>query len=311
MENNFKHKKLGKTIKFICLVLFYYFLCIILSFVTKFFISENGYNFRFPVLKSAMNNFCHFAGALVILSYKNQNTKVEQPLETFACALIGSIDIGISIYALRQVDLAYYTIIKSATPVFILLSGFCLGTEKINLITLCAMMLIALRTFMVTVRPVKTNSMDIYLLLGSAIVSGFRWSFIQFILKRKKSNVFIAIRDICLPTSILLFIYSLRIYGIKDIVTSEFFKSISTATFNMLLITILGMASLIILICELTIVKKTSVLFLSVCAVLKELAIVGISIVRCSKCMSKLNYMGIVISILGILLYNAIKSKRI
>lgn len=307
-KNNFK-KNLVQTIKLLGYMVIYYALCIALSFITKYFISEQGYNFRFPVLKSAMTNMCHFFGALAILIYTNNNRKVEQPQQTLACAAIGSVDIGIGIYTLRQVDLAFYTIVKSATPIFIVLSGFALGTETINFFTLLSILLIALGTFLVTVRPIPTNSVDVYLLLGSAIISGFRWSFIQFILNKKKSNVYIAIRDLCLPTSIFLFAYSFKVYGIKEIFNSVFFNTAKAAFFNLFLITLLGFASLLVLICELIIVKETSVLFLSISAVIKELAIVGISITRGATCMTKLNYIGICISILGILLYNGVKYK--
>lgn len=311
MEKNKFKSDLLRTTKLLTYILVYYALCITLSFITKYFISEQGYNFRFPIFKSAITNMCHFLGALAILIYRGENRKYEQPQQTLACAVIGSVDIGIGIHILRQVDLAFYTIIKSATPVFILLSGFVLGTEKVSFFTLLSILLIAFGTYLVTVKPIPTNNMDIYLLVGSAIVSGFRWSFIQFILSKKKSNVYIAIRDLCLPTSLLLFVYAFKVYGVREILESSFFDTYRHTLVTMTIISILGFASLAVLVCELVIVKKTSVLFLSISAVIKELIIVGVSITRGDTCMTKLNYLGIVISILGILLYNGVKYKKI
>lgn len=279
-----------------------------MSFATKYYISKNGYNFRFPILKTAISNMCHFIGAILcLLSTNTHFHPLENVSETLVCSLIGAFDIGVSVYTLRQVEIAYYTILKSATPIFIVLSGFILGTEQISIFTLFSIILIASGTSMATVQPAATNNLNAYLLLFSAIISGFRWSFIQFIISKKKNNIYLAIRDLCLPTSIFLFIISAYLYPIHDVLSSQFFNTPQAATLNLVIICIMGFFSFVILLCELWIVNQTNVLFLSVLAVLKELGIVGISILRGSLCMTKINYLGISISIFGILMYNGLR----
>lgn len=308
MKIGILHTITGRRLKLGSMILFYYFMCIVMSFATKYYISKDGYDFRFPILKTAMSNMCHFVGALLCLLTTNMHLHPwENISETLVCSLVGAFDIGVSIYTLRQVEIAYYTILKSATPIFIVLSGFILGTEQISVFTLFSIVLIASGTSMATVQPVTTNNLNACLLLLSAIISGFRWSFIQFIISKKKNNIYLAIRDLCLPTSMFLFGISAYLYPIHDVLSSQFFSTLRAATLNLMIICIMGFFSFTILLCELWIVNQTSVLFLSVLAVLKELGIVGISILRGSLCMTKINYLGISISIFGILMYNGLR----
>ncbi|KAL6120438.1 triose phosphate transporter [Nucleospora cyclopteri] len=304
---------MGKSfnLKLIVVVCFYYVIIVVLSFITKFFVSENGYNFRFPLFKTGITNFCHFLGALIYLIWKNRNFKFSRLKETIACSFIGSIDTGCSFYVLRKVDLAFYTIMKSTTPVFILISGFLIGTEEVSRFSFISVLAIAFGTYLVTIRPNATNNSDLYLLIGSSIVSGFRWSLMQYIVTKKNRNIFVTIRDLCLPTSIFLFIFSFQFESIYEIVTSEFFATLTAATWNIFFLFALGFCSFIALVCELWIVKETSVLFLSVSSVIKEMMIIGISIFRGATCLSKLNYTGIAVSIVGILMYNSIRYKKI
>ncbi|ORD94167.1 YDB1 [Enterospora canceri] len=305
-------QKYVRKAKVVAVVLLYYILCVTMGFATKYFISENGYNFRYPIFKTGINNLVHFVCAVIYIEYnkKREHSRAvgkRYLLETLLCSFIGSIDSSISMYTLRQVELAFYTILKSATPIFIVLSGFVLGTESVNFSTLFSILLIAVGTYLVTVKPIPTASRDIYLLLSSAIISGFRWSLIQFIITRRNDDIFVAIRDLCLPTSIFLFAYTSWVHSYREIFSSEFFESVWSALLNSSLIFGMGIISFLILFCELWIVKETSVLFLSISAVVKELVIVGISILNGATCMTKLNYLGIAISIIGIIFYNTVK----
>lgn len=299
----------------------YFLLSLSLSFITKYFISENGYNFKFPVFKSGITNLMHAICSFVYLKLTNDKLSLNESNNykyyltyIIPCSFIGAFDIGISLFTLRSVELAFYTVLKSSTPVFILITGFLLGTETISSFSFISVITISTGTYLVTVKPTNTVKHQVYLSIISALVSGFRWSFIQFILNRSKidqKSIFRTIQNLSAFTSVFLLSGSLLIFeGANDILRSEFFNGPFNILKNVFLLAILGTFSFLLIAIEFSIIDITSVLFLSVSSIFKELIIVGISILRKSTCMTKLNYIGICISILGLISYNILRYKK-
>lgn len=235
-------------------------------------------------------------------------------LTIMPCAIAAALDIGMSSHALRSVTLAFYTMIKSSSPVFVLLSGFLFGIERPSFKLFITIFIIGSGVFVTTIKTDKdTKSMELSLskptifLLFASFMAGFRWSFVQYLLEKRtlrKRNIVFTIRELCLPIGILLFLFSLYFEGLTNIIESEFFQNENAIRKNITFIVLSGVLSFVLLVSEFLLVSKTSVVYLSVSGIVKELMIVFVSVCRKEINFDTINYCGLGISIAGMVLYN-------
>ncbi|EJW02100.1 hypothetical protein EDEG_03460 [Edhazardia aedis USNM 41457] len=253
-------------------------------------------------------------------NYKNRENKKSTinirsfVYTTLPCAISAAIDIGLSSHALRNVSLAFYTMIKSSAPVFVLLSGFLFGIEKPSIALFLTIFTIGAGIFLTTIKKdTVTNtvnlclSMTTFSLFFASFMGGFRWAFVQYLIeKRSVSNksILYTIKELSLPIGIVLFIFSCYFEGFFNIVSSEFFRTNHAIKRNIGFIALSGCLSFLLIVSEFLLVSKTSVVFLSVSGIVKELLIVFISVCRKEISFDAINYGGLIISIIGMLLYN-------
>lgn len=249
-------------------------------------------------------------------------------ITTIPCAITAAIDIGMSSHALRTVSLAFYTMIKSSAPVFVLLSSFLFGIEKPSVKLFFIIFTIGSGVFITTMKTqnmkeeltsssfigICLNNATILLIIAS-FMAGFRWAFVQYLIEKRrvrKKNVVYTIRDLCLPIGFILFLFSCYFEGLNNIINSEFFKNRLYITRSVLFIVLSGMLSFLLIVSEFLLVSKTSVVFLSVSGIVKEMIIVFISVCRNEIKFEGINYVGLIVSVVGMVMYSlCIKSKKI
>lgn len=295
-------------VKVLCLVLVYYVLSLSLGYLSSFLLSRRTYNFRFPLFKASIQNLIHFLGASIAL--KLQKEKARGPNyfgPAFPCAVAGAVDIGLSSISLRFVTLAFYTMVKSSAPVFILLSGFAFGIEKPSISFFLTIFTIGVGVFLTSIRNTNFDIAGFAVILLASFMAGFRWAFVQYLIRNQevvREGIFTTMRNLCLPISFLLLLISFSVEGLMEIVTSKFFNTLDAALKNLGFILLCGLLSFMLLCAEFTLVSETSVVFLSVAGIVKELMIILYAIVTNEIALSTLNYMGLGVSIVGILIYN-------
>lgn len=266
--------------------------------------------------------------------FKNLDTK------RFCCAIVSSLDISLSVYSLKTTSLAFYTMIKSSSPVFILLNCFIFNIESPSLIKLIIIFLISVGIFMTTINDnsinlnkdhINSNNYDKrqgFILLFASFVSGFRWALIQYLLQddeNKQQQIYInndninninninnssslntnkesstililkKIKDLALPISICLFTISFIIENPQ--------KQIFVAC-NLRVISYSCILSVILIVSEFMLVGFSSVMYLSLASIVKEIFIIIYSVIFKGLRFSKINTAGLIISIIGILLFS-------
>ncbi|TBU05370.1 putative sugar phosphate/phosphate translocator [Hamiltosporidium magnivora] len=232
---------------------------------------------------------------------------------TIPCAFTASLDIGISSYSLRIVSLAFYTMVKSSAPVFVLLSGFVFGVEEPSIKTFLTIFTIGSGIFLTTLTNTSFDKYGFFLISFASFMAGFRWAFVQFLIEKKKlqkNNILNTIRDLCLPICLLLLSLSLIFEGYTNIFTSEFFNTPNAIKKNVMVILGSGVLSFCLLCSEFLLVSYTSVVFLSVSGIFKELVIVFYSVCRKEVTMSRINYGGLFVSMVGMLMYNYCRKRQ-
>lgn len=295
-------------IKILALIILYYSASISLGFFTTYFLSKSAYNFRFPLFKSSLQNLVHFIMASIVLHSKKDKIKKESYMyTTIPCAIAGAIDIGLSSYSLRTVSLAFYTMIKSSSPVFILLSGMAFGIEKPSITFFLIIFTIGSGVFLTSFKNSNFDMTGFGIISFASFMAGFRWAFIQYLIEKrgiKKGGLYSTIKDLCLPISCILLAMSYYNEGFYEIIRSEFFNNTKNALKNLSFIFASGILSFSLICSEFTLVSKTSVMFLSISSIIKELAIIFISLYKKEVELNNINYFGLCISVVGILCYN-------
>lgn len=294
-----------KTIKIIFLTLLYFATALTLSFFTSYFLNEKRWNFSYPIFIAGIQNFLHFIFSLILTRELFVFSLINAP-----CFLSASIDIGISSYSLRYVTLAFFTMVKSSAPVFILLVGFVLGIEKPSIFLFLLMFTIGSGVFLTSFKDTKFDLTGFLLISSASFMAGFRWAFVQYLIEKRKmqkKSVISTIRDLCLPISILLLFFSFYIEGIKRIIVNEFCNQ--RFLFNTGYIICSGLLSFTLLLSEFYLVENTSVIYLSMAGIVKELIVVCYSVVKREITLNFINCMGLFVSISGIICFNLTRHK--
>lgn len=302
-----------KKLRIVAYTLLYYSTSLTLGFFTSYFLNEKEYNFRYPLFIAGCQNVVHFALATVVLSSKGIGVSSAFSFLSLPCAAAAAVDIGVSSYSLRNISLAFYTMIKSSTPVFILLCGFAFGIEKPSIFLFLVMFTIGCGVFLMSMINTRFNMYGFGLVSVASFMAGFRWAFVQYIVEKKRarrSNVVATIQELCLPISILLLVSSSTFEGIREILRNEFLVDAKKAVFNGSFIFISGCISFALLLSEFALVDNVSVIYLSMSGIVKELIIVVFSVLRHKIILSRVNVVGLFISIVGIVIFNLTSAKE-
>ncbi|KRH93813.1 hypothetical protein M153_5490004962 [Pseudoloma neurophilia] len=128
----------------------------------------------------------HLSNENTIVKYEHvdelQNkikNKWQLGLNILPCTIMDMLDIILSTICLQNVSLALYTMIKSSSPIFILLSSFLINNEPVSFKSFFIIVIIGIGTFLLTYKKCSTYDMYSILTLISTAVSGIRWSDIQ------------------------------------------------------------------------------------------------------------------------------------
>ncbi|GAN02087.1 hypothetical protein MAM1_0016d01527 [Mucor ambiguus] len=99
------------------------------------------------------------------------------------CGIAAAIEISCANASLVLITLSFYTVIKSSTPVWVLLFSFMFGFEKPTLNLIAVISLIVVGVSLTVDGESHYNTQGFILVLVAAIASGLRWNLTQFLMK--------------------------------------------------------------------------------------------------------------------------------
>ena len=305
----------NSTIVFIGL---YYVTSIAMNIFNSVLYNEHRLSFPHPLLLTSSTFLFQF---LVTLLYLTATRRVHAAWQAFSkqkkiillCALFSALDIGLSNVSLRMIPLSIYVMVKSAAPVFILIGSFAMGVEKPSWRLVGIIIMVAIGVLLAVYQPEapsdgEYNFVGLALIVCATGVAGFRWCMTQLIVnwdgwrvsgEERVSGPLMAMLVLSPFMSVLLFVASLLIESIhspwmtteKALMTSAIFLTASCLTFVLILV-------------EYRVVHDASAMTLSIASIIKELAIIAVSVMLMDEKMFWSNYLGLLISIFGVVLYN-------
>lgn len=146
---------------------------------TSFHCSQHGNN---PLFYVSIQNCIQRLLSFIVLNHFNQVPDIKYDLNTIICAIATGLEIGLSNFSLQTISISFYTMVKSGTPVFVLLFAFLTGLESPSW-KLTAVIFIIVFGVLLMVLDDTTFSLTGYLEVQSAtILAGLRWSLTQILL---------------------------------------------------------------------------------------------------------------------------------
>lgn len=305
-------------------ILSYYVLSITVSVFNAYVIGTSQYNFSFPLFisgTSALVQCAYAVGSLWLLGILGPTlrriTWGQFVWAVLPCAIASSLDVGISNSALKYVSLSFYTMVKSSSPIFVLVCAFALGLEKPSAPLLGIMALIGSGVLMTVWSDTRFDFVGFLIVLSAAMLSGIRWSLTQIIIeeadqtgdarKLTSSGPLATILYLAPIAFVSLTALSGMIEGFGEIASSKNFSSWAEAGKSLGIVWVAGTLTFLLILVEYKVVQETSVLTFSVSGIFKEIALITISMSLFGDRLLPINYMGIVISISGIALYNYLR----
>lgn len=229
------------------------------------------------------------------------------------CGSATSLDIGLGNMSLRFISLTFLTMCKSSALAFVLLFAFLfrLETPSVKLILIIVTMTIGV--IMMVAGETAFNAVGFTLVIASAFFSGFRWGLTQILLLRHPatSNPFSTLFFLTPVMFVSLIIIALAIEGPLEIV--EGFRGFANAHgtgFGVILLIFPGVLAFCMISSEFALLKRSSVVTLSICGIFKEVITISAAGVVFHDRLTVVNVIGLAITICSIATYNYMKISK-
>eukprot|EP00842_Homolaphlyctis_polyrhiza_P003956 jgi/Hompol1/4561/HPOL_003702-RA len=309
-----------KLAKIALLIAAWYATSIGLHVFNTWLFSDKHHGFRFPVLSSLVHSLTQGALAyLLLLSSVRMEPVVSLSASVFIarvlpCAVATSLDIGLSNSSLSRITLSSYTVVKSSSPVFVVLFAYLLGIEKRPTVALILVIFVIMAGVAIMVaNDLQFDALGYSEAQAAALFSGLRWSLTQILLSdrsRGRTHPILTIRRLALPISAALFVAFLALEGFGPLLQSAFFASFATALNITAMLVAAGVIAFVVILLEFMVIKESSVLSFSIAGIGKELLTITLSRILFADKFNNNALIGLVISIAGIFAFNVIRQQH-
>jgi solute carrier family 35 protein C2 len=229
------------------------------------------------------------------------------------CGTATALDIGLGNFSMRFISLTFYTMCKSSVLAFVLVFAFLFRLEKPT-VKLCSVIFVmTVGVVLMVTGEAEFNALGFFLVMSASFCSGFRWSLTQILLLRNPatSNPFSSLLFLTPVMFLALLLLALPIEG--PVQAFEGFRALCEArgTFSSILLLLFpGTLAFMMVSAEFALIKRTSVVTLSVCGIFKEVLTISAAGLTFGDSLSPVNISGLVVTIVAIAAYNWIKYDK-
>lgn len=301
--------------------------------------SQDDVVFPFPLFTTSLHMAVQFTFASLILwaipslrpqrpstpagspAQSNHGTSEKEPFLTrffyltrlVPCGAATSLDIGLGNMSLKFISLTFLTMCKSSALAFVLLFAFIfrLETLSVRLVIIIATMTVGV--VMMVAGETAFNAVGFALVIASAFFSGFRWGLTQILLLRHPatSNPFSTLFFLTPVMFFSLIFIALAIEGPVEI--GNGFQALASAHgtgTGLVLLIFPGVLAFCMISSEFALLKRSSVVTLSICGIFKEVITISAAGVVFHDRLTTVNITGLVVTIGSIASYNYMKIAK-
>lgn len=229
------------------------------------------------------------------------------------CGAATSLDIGLGNMSLKFISLTFLTMCKSSALAFVLLFAFVFRLEALSVKLILIIAAMTIGVIMMVAGEADFNALGFVLVIASAFFSGFRWGLTQILLLRHPatSNPFSTLFFLTPVMFVSLLFIALVVEGPANI--SEGFRVLAAAkgpVFGILLLIFPGILAFCMISAEFALLKRSSVVTLSICGIFKEVVTISAAGVVFHDKLTLVNISGLIITIASIASYNYMKISK-
>lgn len=222
------------------------------------------------------------------------------------------LDIGCSNLAFLLLSVSLITIVKSASPFFILIFGFALGLEKVRCSLIMVILCICGGTALATSHALQSDGEDVLLgvslVLLSCVASGARWAMTQLMLQSgiEKMSPLTCLRYTA-PVCVICLVPVVIFRELSDLSQSKFVTDHiwTLETAGLLLCGVC--LSFTLVIAEYAIIARFSAVTMTLSGVVKELLTIWLGTVIYNDEITPRTWLGAFVIICGVLFYSRLK----
>jgi solute carrier family 35 protein C2 len=226
------------------------------------------------------------------------------------CGTATALDIGLGNFSLRFISLTFFTMCKSSVLAFVLLFAFIFRLEKPSWRLGGIITLMSIGVIMMVAGETAFNALGFILVMTASFCSGFRWSLTQILLLRNPatSNPFSSIFFLTPVMFLALFLLALPIEGTSNVIEGlHILADTKGILLGSLIMLFPGFLAFLMVAAEFALLKRTSVVTLSVCGIFKEVLTISAAGAVFGDELSPINVSGLVVTIASIAAYNYLK----
>lgn len=202
---------------------------------------------------------------------------------------------------------------KSSALGFVLIFAFLFRLEKPSWKLVFIILIMTVGVVMMVAGETAFNILGFILVMASACSSGFRWSLTQILLLRNPatSNPFSSIFFLAPVMFISLFVLAVPVEGFGALREglSNLFEAKGTAL-GVGILLFPGTLAFLMTSSEFALLKRTSVVTLSICGIFKEVVTITTANIVFDDPLTPINLTGLLVTICSIAAYNYIKIKK-
>ena len=202
---------------------------------------------------------------------------------------------------------------KSSSLGFVLIFAFLFRLEKPSWKLTGVIAIMTVGVTMMVFGESKFNMLGFILIMLSALSAGFRWSLTQILLLRHPAtaNPFSSIFLLAPVMFLSLVTLAIPVEGISAINTGlEELLTLHGTNLGIAILLFPGFIAFLMTSAEFALLKRTSVVTLSICGIFKEVLTVSAASITFHDQLTPINALGLVVTIVSIAAYNFIKVQK-
>lgn len=227
------------------------------------------------------------------------------------CGFITALDVGLSNLSLVRISITFFTMIKSSSPIWVLLSAFLFGLEKITCILVTVGSLIVAGELLTAFGEVEFDTIGFFLCLTAAVCSGIRWTLIQLKLNTLDPSLkgSVVVMRVLAPSMFFFMLFlSVVIEKPWDKLGPEhgdYFSNFENGMRTVSLGLIGAFIAIAMVLCEFWLILKSNAIVLMIGGVVKELITILVGVTIFGDNLNVINISGIAVVFMGVFLYKA------
>lgn len=291
----------------------WFFFSAALSSYNKFVFGNTHGAFPCPLLLTSIHFFAQWSFSYIVSNIfpifcgteriRNMTWK-EWISVSIPCGFVTSGDVGLSNLSLVTISMTFYTMIKSSTPIFVLLWAYLFGIERITWNLCFVVMIIAVGEILTVVGEVDFHPVGFFLCLFASVLSGARWTLVQLKLRQldpplKTTIVTMRLLSPSMFWSMLFVSLYLETPWIK--LQDRPFRQTMFDLFGLGMVGALLAISMIL--CEFWLIMRSNAIVLMIGGVVKEMITIFVGVIFFGDELNSVNLSGCFVVFVGVIYY--------